>query len=145
MTKSLNDAYAATKRIALTINGLNDPGATQPSDLQQSGTFPFVVVGPGTGNFGPSARDQQAQEHEITLEIHAPMRQFPKHFDELKAYGDTVASTFLSSTNVVLPDSDGDATVSQITNLSYNFGPLGYGTFETYGWSFTITVRLRIP
>lgn len=133
MAKTLDDAADQLHTTVTAITGLNDPGTTAPESIN---TFPFVVTMPDSGSWMTEAANQKKGLHTLRCEIHVPLRNFPTNKNEVQGYGETVY-------DAIVTDPTLNGTVDTVIGVRYTFGPLGYGTLETYGYAFEVDVKIR--
>jgi hypothetical protein len=98
-----------------------------PGDLN---TFPALVVYADSGAWSKES-DWKQGLHTIIVEVHFPRKNLPDDLKKVMPYIDSVPEALFG--NVTL-----NGRVSTISEISYDVGPLGYGSQDTIGVRFTL-------
>ena len=129
---TLNDAIIQVVRYARTLPGVREAPDYPPESLN---SYPFVLgfAGGGVWRFGP-AGDKKGL-HSITLELHVARKDLPKDVEKSMGFSDSIPNLLMSK---LINDNKWNNTIDTFDQISYTFGPLGWGNEPTLGFRFKI-------
>lgn len=139
MTKSLVNAVIATRDLISSVDGLRIV-PDQPPEKIAVDLFAIVYPGPIEWVRGSSGMIK-ALPH-IMIEVHKIRKDLARDIVKISGFGETIGRLLWSDTNITLPDTTGAATIDTIVEMTTDFGPLGYGSLETFGWLFDLKVKI---
>jgi hypothetical protein len=131
MAKTLTDAIEQVQVIVGAISGIKRAPHYPPDKMSE---FPFAIAFPGVGVFTPDAGAKRGL-HQITLEIHTARKNMAQDVANIINYAESVSDALLANPRL-------NSTVDTINQISYQFGPLGYDSVLTIGYTFTIDVKI---
>ncbi len=132
MAKSLSDAIKQVQVIVSGISGIKKAPQYPPEKMSE---YPFAIAFPGNGTFTPDASGTKRGLHTITLEVHTARKNMAQDIAAVIDYGESVSSALLNNLRL-------NSTVDTINGVGYQFGPLGYDTVPTIGYTFSIDVKI---
>jgi hypothetical protein len=132
MAKTLTDAIEQVQAIVGAISGIKRAPHYPPDKMSE---FPFAIAFPASGTFTADAGGVKRGLHRITLEIHTQRKNLARDVAAVIDYGESVSSALLNNLRL-------NNTVDTINQIAYEFGPLGYDTVVTLGYTFTIDVKI---
>ena len=132
MAKSLSDAIKQVQIIVAGVSGVKQAPQYPPEKMSE---FPFAIAFPGSGTFTPDASGTKRGLHRITLEIHTARKNMAQDVAAIIDYGESISSALLNNLRL-------NSTVDTINQIAYEFGPLGYDSVLTIGFTFSIDVKI---
>ena len=135
MTKSIDDACKEIQTIVLAVSGIQAAPDYPPDKISQ---YPVSVCFAGSGNIKPTSGGGVEGLHQITLELHYPAKNRARAVEVLNPLARLIYRALFSDSNFSL-----NSTIDTINEISYEFGPLGYDSVDTIGYTFTIDVKIR--
>jgi hypothetical protein len=128
----LQDAIAQAQKYIRALDGIKSAPENPPDSVN---VYPFVICFPGTGivKFGPTGAREGL--HSIVIEVHMNRANLPHAVEKVLPFGDSIPNLLMDK---LLNDNKWNYTVDTFRDVSYVFGPLGYGDTPTIGWRFTV-------
>ena len=128
----LETVIAQVQTYVGTLAGIRKAPA-QPPD--QMNAFPFAITYPSSGRWEMTPAGSKTGLHNIAIEIHIMRKDLPRDFDKALDYSDLLPNLLFLK---LKDDNKWNFTIDTFAAISYTFGPLGYGGFETLGFRFIV-------
>jgi hypothetical protein len=134
---SLSDAIAELQRLIGTLPGIRHAPAEPPESMNQ---FPFAVAYPGSGTWSHAGNWKRGL-HTIILELHINRADLPGDVRTALRYSESVPDIIMSNPRL-------GGTVDHIlttpdTPLTYEFLGMTWGSVETVGYRWRLTVKMQ--
>jgi hypothetical protein len=135
MTKSIDDACKEIQTIVLAVSGIQAAPDYPPDKISQ---YPVSVCFAGSGIVTKEGAGVIRGLHQITLELHYQAKNRARAVEVLNPLARLIYRALFNDSNFSL-----NSTVDTINEISYEFGPLGYDSVDTIGYTFSIDVKIR--
>jgi hypothetical protein len=129
------DAIQEIAHLCQTVPGIESAFYEPPDQVT---VFPFGVVFPQFSEFSDEDATTFRGIHSFVVELHTARNDGPYDVDNSILLGPAMAEVLLNNIRL-------NEAVDTIGDISYFFGPLGYGNVSTLGWSITVNgVKQRL-
>jgi hypothetical protein len=130
---ALQEAIAGLQDIAGSVTGVRVAPDYAPENLN---IWPAAIAFPESGTITSESDAWYIGLHNLILELHVARGDLPKVLEKIIPLGEDVYEALLADPTL-------GGTVSTYGDLTYEFGPMEYGSppgaAATFGWRFTLT------
>ena len=134
MTKSIDDACKEIQNIVSAVSGIEFAPDYPPDQVNR---FPAAIVFAGSGTVTKEGAGAIRGLHQITLELHYQAKNRARAVAALNPLARLIYRALMDDDNFSL-----NSTVDTINSIDYEFGPLGYDSTDTIGYTFSIDVKI---
>ena len=135
MTKAVDDACKEIQNIVSAIVGIQTAPDYPPDVVNQ---FPAALCFAGSGTVTKESAGVIRGLHQITLELHYQAKNRARAVEVLNPLARLIYRALFDDDNYSF-----NSTVDTINQIDYEFGPLGYDSVDTIGYTFSIDVKIR--
>jgi hypothetical protein len=109
----------------------------------QINLFPFVVAFPGPGRWYSNVPGNKILLASIIVELHVARKDLARDIQAAMEFAESIPNALLKPVATETGDCFNN-TIATFGEITYTFGPLGWGETDTFGWRWTINnVKLQ--
>jgi hypothetical protein len=133
----ISAAIAEVQALIGSLDGIRGAPIEPPESINQ---FPFAVAYLGGGTWAHAGNWKRGL-HDIVIELHINRADLPRDIRAALKYSESVPDILMS--NPRLNETVDHILTTADNPLSYEFGPMEWGSVKTLGYRWRLTVKMQ--